>query len=277
MKQRLDTFLVENGLVSSREQAQRYILAGYVFVNSQNNVKAGHKIDTESRVEIRGKEKYVSRGGIKLEGALNAFEINVENLTCADVGTSTGGFTDCLLQHGAKRVYAIDVGKTQIHESLRNRPDVVLVENTNAKFLDEHTIPEIPNLIVVDVSFISVEKIMAGLRNISQIGTQLLILIKPQFEADPKEVSKGKGIITSPRIHFRILESVINCGIRHSFCPLKLDSCILPGVNGNHEWVALFTLSDQIAFSKEDVEAITTKACRKRWPDFTPPHDPPIL
>ena len=274
MKQRLDILLLENKLVTSREQAHRLILAGNVFVNDQNNVKAGHRIDVSSRLEVRGQEKFVSRGGIKLEGAIEKFQTCVSNKVCADVGTSTGGFTDCLLQHGALKVFAIDVGKSQIHERLRKDDRVNLIEQTNARFMTAETLPETPAIIVVDVSFISITKIIEGLRNISDVGTELILLIKPQFEANQKEVSKGKGIVSDPQTHFSILCNVCLCALNHGFLLLGLDSCVLPGVNGNHEWVAHFVLSEKELCFEECTQQsykLISVATKARWSLFEVP------
>src|SRR5437868_357122 len=182
MKQRLDRLLVERGLAVSREKAQALIMAGEVFVDGQKALKPGHSIETESRVEVTGKPKYVSRGGLKLEAALHHFAIDVAGLVCLDIGSSTGGFTDCLLERGAARVHAVDVGAGQLDWKLRTDNRVVLHERVNARYLRYEDIGEPIDLAVCDVSFISVTLILPALGPLLQPSTEMVILIKPQFE-----------------------------------------------------------------------------------------------
>ncbi len=268
MKQRLDTILVNKSLVESKEQAQRLIMAGAVFVNGQNNIKCGEKIDIYSQIEITQREKYVSRGGLKLEAAISAFAISVTDKICVDIGTSTGGFTDCLLQAGAAHVYAIDVGKSQIHERLKADKRVTLMDNTNARYLTQHSLQVCPDIIVIDVSFISLTKIFEGLIKIASSYTVIIALIKPQFEALREEVRKTKGVITNPQIHYRILVNVLTAANEFGLIPQKVISCSVSGVHGNHEWFALLSLND-FKRSCNDIEKMCLGACHDRWSDFS--------
>ena len=268
MKLRIDTLLVEHGFAESREQAQRLIMAGSVYINNSNNIKAGHKVNDDVAIRVVDKERYVSRGGLKLEGALENSQLSVENKICADIGTSTGGFTDCLLQHGARLVYAVDVGKTQIHEKLRDNPQVILCENMNAKFLTETTLPDKPDVIVIDVSFISLTKILHGVYRICHPNTRILALVKPQFEATIQEVGKNKGIIINPLSHFKILCNVVRSACDNGFVPIALYSCKIKGSRGNHEWF----IHMGIAQTEQEItiDSIVDKckeACRLRWND----------
>lgn len=270
MKQRLDVLLLERGLADSREQAQRLIMAGSVYVAGQTNVKAGHRVSDSIEISVAQKERYVSRGGLKLERALSDFSVSVDSKICADIGTSTGGFTDCLLQHGAERVFCVDVGKSQIHERLRGNEQVVLVEETNARFLTDATLPVRPELMVIDVSFISLTKIFAGVRNLCSDVTQIATLIKPQFEASPKDVSRGKGIVTDPLLHCAILLNVLRSAAAHGLFAQDLVSCALPGTNGNHEWFALLSLRANTGGEdnlQQHIVALVKNACAARWND----------
>jgi len=207
-KERLDKLLVEKGLVESREKAQRLIMAGVVFVNRQKVDKPGTKVKTDSDIQIKKKEKYVSRGGYKLEKGLKVFGVDPSGLVCLDIGASTGGFTDCLLQYGAKKVYAVDVGKNQLHEKLRNDERVVVLEKTNARYLTEEHIPEPVEFFVSDVSFISILKILPAICSLIKEGAKGIILIKPQFELSREEV-KG-GVVKEPFLHEKAIKKVID-------------------------------------------------------------------
>ena len=190
-KERIDKLLVERGLVPTREKAQALIMAGKVFVEGKRVSKAGEKVPYDAPIEVKGGLKYVSRGGYKLEKALKTFALNVENLVCLDIGASTGGFTDCLLQHGAKRVYSVDVGTGQLDYKLRQDPRVVSYEKTDARSLTEKHIPQKVDLITVDVSFIPLEKVLPNAVNFLKENGLIVALIKPQFELSPKDVKKG--------------------------------------------------------------------------------------
>ncbi|MFN3598479.1 MAG: TlyA family RNA methyltransferase [Aquificaceae bacterium] len=188
---RLDLYLVEKGYVATREKAQALIMAGLVLVDGKVVSKPGTKIKEGQRLEVKELPKYVSRAGYKLEGALERFGINVENMIALDVGSSTGGFTQCLLMHGAKKVYAVDVGRGQMDPNIRNDPRVVLYEETDARELTEKHIPERVDIITVDVSFISVLKVLPNVLKFLKEEGILLVLVKPQFELEPKKVKKG--------------------------------------------------------------------------------------
>lgn len=211
MSERLDQALVARGLCESREKGQRAILAGNVRVNGQPAKKASDKIKPTDQVELTQPEKYVSRGGHKLEHALGHFEIDVTGQTAADLGASTGGFTDCLLQRGATRVYAVDVGKGQLAWKLRNDARVVVMEQINARDLNPSKFPqpfERPAIVVADCSFISLRKILPAAVAIARPGGKIVALIKPQFEAGKAEVDRGAGVITDPAIHQRVLDEL---------------------------------------------------------------------
>ncbi|MEG0023894.1 MAG: TlyA family RNA methyltransferase [Akkermansia sp.] len=237
-KQRLDLLLVSRGLVESRELAQRLILAGEVKVGGHPADKAGQKVDEDIELVIKNKPRYVSRGGLKLEGALQAFPVSVEGKICMDVGASTGGFTDCLLQNGALRVHAIDVGTNQLVWKLRNDPRVIVKEKFNARYMKPEDIGESVALIVSDVSFISLTKILPAAFQILQEGGDALVLIKPQFELQPENIGHG-GIVRDPALHRQAVESI------HHFVTHEMgrqwmgctDSPIT-GMDGNHEFLA---------------------------------------
>src|SRR3954466_7790154 len=203
--ERLDQALVSRGLCDSREKAQRAIIAGHVRVNGQLAHKASDKIRNGDTVELTQAEKFVSRGGFKLEHAPDHFKVDPRGLICVDLGASTGGFTDCLLQRGAAKVYAVDVGKGQLAWKLRNDPRVVVMESTNARELTAAHFPERPALVVIDCSFISLRKILPAAIAIVKPGGKIVALVKPQFEAGKAEADRGGGVITDPAIHARVL------------------------------------------------------------------------
>lgn len=206
-KRRLDVLLVERGLAESRTQAQRLIRAGLVRVAGQVADKPGTQVATNAAITLQARPRFVSRGGEKLEAALVRFGLDVRGWVAADVGASTGGFTDCLLQHGARRVYAIDVGYGQLDWRLRNDPRVVVMERTNARYLE--SLPEPVDLVTVDVSFISLGLILPMAVRWLKPGGRVVALIKPQFEAGRREVGKG-GVVRDPQVHRRVLERVLD-------------------------------------------------------------------
>ncbi|HIE33304.1 MAG TPA: TlyA family RNA methyltransferase [Thermodesulfobacteriaceae bacterium] len=240
-KERLDRLLVQKGLVESREKAQALIMSGVVYVDGQRMEKAGTRVSVASQIEIRGSGlPYVSRGGLKLEGALKVFDLKVEGLACADIGASTGGFTDCLLKHGARRVYAIDVGKGQLHEKLRQDPRVVVMEGVNARYLKAEDLPERVALVTIDVSFISLKKILPAAKSILRPEGLILALIKPQFEVGPREVGR-KGVVKDHRKHRRVMEEIWAFGEDElGFRALGVAESPLPGPAGNREFFILF-------------------------------------
>ena len=232
---RLDQLVVERGLAESRETARALILAGQVLVNGQKADKAGRTVPEGARIELLERPRYVGRGGLKLEAALRHFDIRVAGKICMDVGSSTGGFTDCLLQHGAARVYAIDVGTGQLDWKLRNDPRVVVREQVNARYLSRDDVPETIQLAVCDVSFISITMILPAVASLLADDAEMVILVKPQFELERRQVGKG-GIVRDPELHRqacrRVEEAVRPLGFRADIIP----SPIL-GAEGNQEFL----------------------------------------
>jgi len=235
MKQRLDRLLVERGLAESREKAQALIMAGEVLVKGQKALKPGHTVDADSRIEVTARPRYVSRGGLKLAAALDGFGIDVAGLICLDTGSSTGGFTDCLLRRGAARVHAVDVGSGQLDWKLRNDPRVAVHEGINARHLRFEDIGERVELATIDVSFISVTLILPAVVSLLRDSGRMVILVKPQFEVGKGQVGKG-GIVRRPELHreacARVDQAVRNLG----FATDIMDSPIL-GAEGNKEFL----------------------------------------
>ncbi len=233
-KKRLDVLLVERGLAESRTQAQRLIRAGLVRVRGQVADKPGPQVATNVEITLQARPRFVSRGGEKLKAALARFGLDVTGAVAADVGASTGGFTDCLLQHGACRVYAIDVGYGQLAWRLRNDPRVVVMERTNARYLE--SLPEPVDLVTVDVAFISLGLILpAAVRWLNPDG-QVVALIKPQFEAGRREVGKG-GVVRDPKVHRRVLERVVSIAAELGLGLCGLMPSPLRGPAGNVEFL----------------------------------------
>lgn len=237
-KQRLDLLVVARGLCDSREQAQRLILAGEVSVKNQVVSKPGTKIDDSLPIAVKTPPRYVSRGGYKLEGALKAFPVKAENKVCLDIGSSTGGFTDCLLQNGALRVHAVDVGTNQLVWKLRNDPRVIVREQFNARYMKPGDLGEKVQLIVSDVSFISLTKILPAAYGCLEEGGDLLVLIKPQFELQPEDIGAG-GIVRDPALHQRAVDKI------HDFVLNELHrrwmgiaESPITGMEGNKEFLA---------------------------------------
>lgn len=234
-KQRLDVLLVERGLIDSRELARRMVMAGEVTVNGQVMDKPGMKVAADAELSVRTAPRFVSRGGDKLDAALSAFGINVEGAICADVGASTGGFTDCLLKRGAAKVYAIDVGYGQIDHRLRNDPRVVNIERTNARYLE--TLPEKVSMVSIDASFISLRLLLPVIKNWLTPTATIVPLIKPQFEAGRDDVGKG-GVVKSAEVHRRVLEEVLSAAQSEGFSTAGLILSPLKGPAGNIEFLA---------------------------------------
>ena len=222
--QRLDLLLVERGLAQSREKARALILAGQVLVHGQKIDKAGHSVSIDSKIDVLESPKFVGRGGLKLEAALDHFRIQTAGKVCLDIGSSTGGFTDCLLQRGAARVYAIDVGTAQLDWKLRTDPRVIVHEQVNARYLGREQVPEPIDLAVCDVSFISITMILPVLPNLLAERAEMVILVKPQFELERHQVSKG-GIIRDPALHHqacrRVEEAVQRLGYGSEISPRR--------------------------------------------------------
>jgi len=240
-KQRLDIMLVEKGLVKSRQRAQALIMAGKVRVNDQAVDKPGFFVLTDDALELKGEDfSYVSRGGLKLEAALNNFNLNVTGSVCMDVGASTGGFTDCLLQHGAERVYAVDVGYGQLAWKLRQDPRVVVIERTNVRHLPADAIPDLVDLVTIDVSFISLKIVVPAIVRFMKPAGYVLALIKPQFEVGKGQVGKG-GVVRGQKLHQQVIANLSDF-----FTAIKLKSkSVYPspllGPKGNREFFILLS------------------------------------
>ncbi len=238
---RLDQLLHEQGLFESREKAQRSILAGRVLVNGQIASKVGTKVSPTSTIKITEQERYVSRGGHKLEGALKNFSINPTGWDCLDLGSSTGGFTDCLLQHGARHVTGVDVGKGQLAWSLRQDPRVTVHEGVNARYLEDKSFPHLFDLIVADLSFISLTRVLPAAFQLVKPTGLLIVLIKPQFELSKKEVGHG-GIVRDPEGRQKAVTSIREWVEQAGHQFENVMESPLPGMTGNIEFLALLRL-----------------------------------
>jgi len=234
-KERLDVLLVARGLAESRTAAQKLVLAGEVFIGESRADKPGMMVAADAPVHVRQALPYVSRGGIKLQAALEAFGLDVSGMVCADVGASTGGFTDCLLQRGAARVYAIDVGYGQLDWKLRRDPRVVVMERTNARYLA--ALPEPIDLATIDASFISLTLILPAVTGWLKVNGQIVALIKPQFEAGREQVGKG-GVVRDAAIHADVLRRVLHWANAHELIPLGVIRSPVSGPAGNVEFLA---------------------------------------
>lgn len=252
-KIRIDVLLVEQGLAPSREKARAMIMAGEITVNGQLIDKPGTRIAADSEIMLRTKPRFVSRGGDKLAGALEVFHFDPAGLICADVGASTGGFTDCLLQHGAARVYAIDVGYGQLDYSVRSSERVVVMERTNARYVDK--LPEPVDLVVIDASFISLRLLLPVIHGWMKSSGDIIALIKPQFEAGRGDVGKG-GVVRDTGIHRRVIHEVIEAGQSIGFSVAGLTMSPLKGPAGNTEFLVWLTLEPTRAQSISDLDAL---------------------
>jgi 23S rRNA (cytidine1920-2'-O)/16S rRNA (cytidine1409-2'-O)-methyltransferase len=261
MKERLDVLLVQKGLAPSREKAKTMIMEGNVFVDNQREDKAGTFFDPSVNIEIHGNTlRYVSRGGLKLEKAMAQFGITLDDKVCMDIGASTGGFTDCMLQNGAKKVYAVDVGYGQFAWKLRQDPRVVCMEKTNIRYVTPEDIGDALNFASVDVSFISLTKVLGPAKELLKDGGQMVCLIKPQFEAGKDKVGK-KGVVRDPAVHKEVIERVILFAKSIGFGILHLDYSPIKGPEGNIEYL-VHIVKDAEAESQEviDVEAVVAEA-----------------
>ena len=237
MKERLDVLLTARGLAGSREKAKALIMAGQVYVDGQKEDKAGTMFRQEAVIEIRGNTlPYVSRGGLKLEKAMQVFPLDLKERICMDVGASTGGFTDCMLQNGAKKVYSVDVGHGQLDWGLRNDPRVVCMEKTNIRYLTPDQIQEKPSFVSIDVSFISLTKVLGPVRELMEEQGQIVSLIKPQFEAGREKVGK-KGVVRDPAVHREVIEKVMDFARSLQLTVRGLDFSPVKGPEGNIEYL----------------------------------------
>jgi len=236
-KLRLDVYLFENGFCDSREKAKALIMAGIVYVNNQKCDKSGTTLKPTDKVEVRGNTlKYVSRGGLKLEKAIKVFSPELRDKICADIGASTGGFTDCMLQNGAKKVYAIDVGYGQLAWKLRTDERVINLERTNFRYVTKEQVPDELDFASVDVSFISLSLILPVMKTLLKAGGEAVCLIKPQFEAGRENVGK-KGVVRDKNVHIAVIEKIVGLVKENGFSLLGLDFSPVKGPEGNIEYL----------------------------------------
>lgn len=255
-KERLDILLVEKGIFTSRERAKTSIMAGKIFVDGQRVDKAGEKVSVDAEIIFKGQEiPYVSRGGLKLEKAMKEFGISLENKTCMDIGASTGGFTDCMLQNGAKKVFSIDVGYGQFAWKLRTDPRVVCMERTNIRYVTPDDIGEPVDFASIDVSFISLKKIMPATINLLSNEGEVVALIKPQFEAGKEKVGK-KGVVRDINVHKEVVKSIVDYLYSENLNILAVSYSPIKGPEGNIEYLVYFTKDKnrESTFSVDDIE-----------------------
>ena len=261
-KQRLDVLLVEKGLAPSREKAKAIIMAGIVYVDGNKEDKAGTTFPETATIEVKGKTlPYVSRGGLKLEKAMQKFPITLSGKVCMDVGSSTGGFTDCMLQNGAVKVYAIDVGHGQLAWKLRNDERVVCMEKTNIRYVVPEDIDELAAFSSIDVSFISLTKVLLPVKNLLTEDGQVVCLIKPQFEAGREKVGK-KGVVRDRAVHEEVIRMVMDYAESIDFYPLALDFSPVKGPEGNIEYLLFLSKNKKdleiVDASSIDIKAVVT-------------------
>lgn len=237
MKERLDVLLVKRNLAESREKAKALIMSGIVYVNGQKEDKAGTTFEETAPIEVRGSTlKYVSRGGLKLEKAMDRFGVRLDGKVCMDVGASTGGFTDCMLQNGAVKVYSVDVGHGQLAWKLRNDERVVCMEKTNIRYVTPEDIADPIGFASIDVSFISLTKVLEPVKALLEDNGQIVCLIKPQFEAGREKVGK-KGVVRDPAVHLEVIDMVIDYALSIGFEALNLEFSPIKGPEGNIEYL----------------------------------------
>ncbi|MBC7766172.1 MAG: TlyA family RNA methyltransferase [Hyphomonadaceae bacterium] len=258
MKERIDTLMVDRGLAPSREKAKALIMAGIVFVKQQKIDKCGETIDNTFDIEVRGNPlKYVSRGGLKLEKALKIFPITLTDKIAMDIGASTGGFTDCMLQNGAQKVYAVDVGYGQLAWQLRQDPRVVNIERTNIRYLSQELVPDLLDFASVDVSFISLRLVLPAAKAFLKLSAQMVCLIKPQFEAGREKVGK-KGVVRDPQVHFEVISTIVNFVKTQGFDILGVDYSPIKGPEGNIEYLICLQNGEKTAceFSEQQIKTL---------------------
>ena len=237
MKERLDVLLVKRNLAESREKAKALIMSGIVYVNGQKEDKAGTTFEETAPIEVRGSTlKYVSRGGLKLEKAMDRFGVRLDGKICMDVGASTGGFTDCMLQNGAVKVYSVDMGHGQLAWKLRNDERVVCMEKTNIRYVTPEDIADPIGFASIDVSFISLTKVLGPVKALLEDNGQIVCLIKPQFEAGREKVGK-KGVVREPAVHLEVIDMVIDYALSIGFEALNLEFSPIKGPEGNIEYL----------------------------------------
>ena len=249
-KQRLDCALVSLGLAETREKAKALIMSGIVYVNNQKSDKAGDTVKPDDKVEVRGETlKYVSRGGLKLEKAMQSFNIKLDDFICADIGASTGGFTDCMLQNGAKKVYSIDVGYGQLAWKLRTDERVVNLERTNFRYVTSEQVPDLLDFASVDVSFISLSHILPVMYQLLKENGRAVCLIKPQFEAGRENVGK-KGVVRDKSVHIAVIKKILELAYENKFSVLGLDFSPIKGPEGNIEYLCYIEKSENVSLDE---------------------------
>jgi len=261
-KERLDVIVVERGILFSRERAKNNIISGNIFVDGIMVTKCGKKIDILSKIEFIGEDiPYVSRGGLKLQKAINLFDIDLEAKTCIDIGASTGGFTDCMIQHGACRVYSIDVGTNQLDDKLRCDARVVSMEKTNIRYLSLDSIGEPVDFASIDVSFISLEKVIPNLLNLLKNDGSAVALLKPQFEVGVGKVNK-QGVVKKPSQHVEVIVKVLNLLKWLGVKVINVNYSSIKGPNGNIEYLIYFTKSQKNYknFIEDDIKQLVSEA-----------------
>jgi 23S rRNA (cytidine1920-2'-O)/16S rRNA (cytidine1409-2'-O)-methyltransferase len=258
-KMRIDRLLVERGITDSREKAARLVLAGDVMVDGRRVDKVGAVVSTESELDVKGRAPYVSRGGEKLTHALDSFKVTVRGRICVDVGASTGGFTDCLLQRGAAKVFAVDVGAAQLDAKLRKDPRVVVMEQMNARLLDPRLFGDAPSLAVIDVSFISLEKILPAVFGLLAPGGEAIALVKPQFEVGRGAVGKG-GVVRDPNQHQAVVARLARFSVLRGWHALAVTASPLKGPKGNREFFLHLSLHGRTASNLEGLIARSVEA-----------------
>ena len=255
-KERLDMLLVRRALAESREKAKRVIMAGDVFVNGQREDKAGSMFPEDAQIEVRGAQmKYVSRGGYKLEKAVELWEVPLDGRICMDVGSSTGGFTDCMLQNGAKKVYAVDVGTNQLAWKLRQDERVISMEKTNIRYVTHEEVPEDIAFSSIDVAFISLTKVLLPVKNLLGERGHVVCLVKPQFEAGREQVGK-KGIVRDRNVHIEVIENVISYGEANGLYAHGLTFSPVTGAKGNIEYLLHLSKSREMCYNVSCIQEV---------------------
>ena len=260
MKERLDVLLVKRGLAESREKAKAIIMSGIVYVDDIKEDKAGASFSEGAKIEVRGNTlRYVSRGGLKLEKAVDEFGVVLQDKIAMDVGASTGGFTDCMLQNGAVRVYAVDVGHGQLAWKLRNDPRVICMEKTNIRYVTSEDIEDIIDFASIDVSFISLKKVLLPVRELLSDVGQVVCLIKPQFEAGREKVGK-KGVVRDPHVHEEVIHMIVDYARENGYRTLHLDYSPVKGPEGNIEYLLHLTKDQSATDTHFDIEKLVEES-----------------
>ena len=260
MKKRLDVLLVEQGLADSREKAKAIIMSGIVYVDNNKEDKAGTTFEETARIEVRGNTlKYVSRGGLKLEKAMNNFGVTLDGKVCMDVGASTGGFTDCMLQNGAVKVYSVDVGHGQLAWKLRNDERVVCMEKTNIRYVTPEDISDVIEFASIDVSFISLTKVLPAVRELMTPDGEIVCLIKPQFEAGREKVGK-KGVVRELSTHIEVVQMIVEYARANGFRTLHLSYSPIKGPEGNIEYLLHITKDESRENEEFDIKALVEES-----------------